>query len=144
MKQISVVARQHADITTEIAQLLGAQGINIETLDMEQVDDTSVVTLTVDRYDAALLALQSAGLQAVSEDALLIRVADEPGTLAKIALRFRDANVHVRSLRILRRRNGRAVVAVSVDRTAKAYELLSDLIITEDRLRERGDEDKGD
>ncbi len=135
MKQIIVIAKECADITTEIAEALGTQGINIESLALETLDETSVVSLSVDQYDEALLVLRDAGFDAVSEDALLIRVPDEPGSLAKVARRFHEANIHVRSLRIIRRRKGRAIVAVSVDRTHKAYELLEDLIISEERLR---------
>ena len=132
MKQITVVDKERSDLTIEIAELLGTHGINIESMALETVDETSVVSLTVDQYDEALLALRDAGLQAVSEDALLIRVPDEPGSLAKVALRFRDEDVHVRSLRIIRRREGKAIVAVSVDRTNKACELLADVLIAEE------------
>ncbi len=135
MKQISVIAKTQEDIIAQVAELMGEQGINIETLDTEMVQGTSVVTLTVDKYDEALSVLQNAGLDAVSEDALLIRVPDEPGTLAKISRRLLDKDIHVRSLRILRRRNGGAIVAVSVDRTEQAYEVLGEFIISEDRLR---------
>lgn len=137
MKQISIVARRNEYITTRIAELLGSRGINIETLDVEAVDDMSVITLTTDKYDEALEALREAGLDAVSEDALLILVPDEPGSLAKIAMRFQNEEIHLRSLRILRRRRNQAIVAVSVDRTRRAMEILSDLIISEERLRNR-------
>ena len=135
MKQISIVSKRNQFITSRIADLLGSRGINIETLDVEAVDDASVVTLTTDNYDEALDALRDAGLEAVTEDAILIRVADEPGGLAKIANRFQSADIHLRSLRILRRWEGHAIVAVSVDRTNRAAELLSDVIISEERLR---------
>lgn len=133
MKQISIVAKRSDYITSRIAGLLGARGINIETLDVEAVDDSSVVTLTTDHYDEALDALREAGLDAVSEDAILIRVPDEPGSLAKVAARFQHDDIHLRSLRMIRRRSGYAIVAVSVDRTNRAIELLSDLIISEER-----------
>ena len=129
MKQISIVAKRNQFITAQITELLAERGINIESIDVEAVDDSSVVTLSTDNYDEALDALREGGLEAVSEDAIVIRVEDEPGSLARIAARFRDADVHLRSLRILRRRKGFALVAVSVDRTNKAMELLRDLTL---------------
>jgi hypothetical protein len=134
MKQISVVSHENQDITASLAEALAGAGINIETLDIEHVDETFVVTLTVDRYDEALQVLQEAGFEAVSEDALLVRLPDEPGGLAKIARRFREADVHVRSLRLVRRGNGHAIVAISVDRTQKACELVRDVLITEEAM----------
>jgi hypothetical protein len=132
MKQISVVSHENQDITAELAEALGGAGINIETLDIEHVDESFIVTLTVDRYDEALNVLQQAGFEAVSEDALLIRLVDEPGGLARISRRFREADIHVRSLRLVRRANGHAIVAVSVDRTQKACELVRDVLITDE------------
>ena len=132
MKQISVVSHENQDITPDLADALGAAGINIETLDIEHVDESFIVTLTVDRYDEALQVLQRTGFDAVSEDALLIRLVDEPGGLARIARRFRDADIHVRSLRLVRRAKGHAIVAVSVDRTQKACELVRDVLITDE------------
>ncbi|NNE93086.1 MAG: hypothetical protein HKN23_15690 [Verrucomicrobiales bacterium] len=129
MKQISVVAKRNQFLTAQITELLAERNINIESFDVEAVDDCSVVTLTTDNYDEALDALREAGLEAVSEDAIVIRVKDEPGSLAKIALRFKDEDIHLRSLRIMRRREGHALVAVSVDRTDRALELLDDLTL---------------
>ena len=62
-----------------------------------------------------------------------------PGSVAEIGKRFRDEDIHLRSLRILRRRNGRAIVAVSVDRTRRAMELLGDVLISEASYRKRSD-----
>jgi hypothetical protein len=131
MKQITVISRRDPDASVKVAEVLGEAGINIETIDVETVDDTHLVVLTVDRYDDALCALQRAGLEALTEDVLLVVVQDRPGSAAEIGKRLRDAGVHLRSLRILRRQNDRAIVAVSVDRTERAMELLRDVLITE-------------
>lgn len=131
MKQITVISRRDPDASIKVAEVLGEAGVNIETIDVETVDETHLVVLTVDRYDDALCALQRAGLEALTEDVLLVVVQDRPGSAAEIGKRLRDAGVHLRSLRILRRQNDRAIVAVSVDRTERAMELLRDVLITE-------------
>ena len=74
------------DWAADIAELLAAADINIETLDAEEVEGADVVTLSVDHYNRALAALRDAGYPAVTEDALLVRVEDEPGALAKVVL----------------------------------------------------------
>ena len=132
MKQINVVARRNEFLTARITEVLAEHEINIESIDVFAVGSNSVVTMTTKHYDEALDALRVAGLEAVSEDALLIRVPDEPGSLAKVAGRFRDGDIHLRSLRNLRRDDGYASVAVSVDRTNRAMEILQDLVITEE------------
>lgn len=139
MKQIAVVAKRNEFLTSRIASILGERSINIDSIDVEAVEDSSVVTLIVSDYDEALDALREAGLEAVSEDAILIRVPDEPGSLARVAARFENEAIHLRSLRLIRRQEADAIVAVSVDRTNRAIELLADLLIREEN---RGDADE--
>jgi hypothetical protein len=87
------------------------------------------VTLTVDRYDEALLALQEAGFQAVSEDALIVRLTDAPGALARVAERFKSDALNIRSLRFLRREGGFALVALVTEDNERARLLVDDLLV---------------
>jgi hypothetical protein len=88
------------------------------------------VIFTVDRYDEALVALRDAGVPAVSEDAIIIRIADEPGALARISRRFHDAEIRLRSVRIIRRDGGHGLVALSTERTERALDLVKDVLIS--------------
>jgi hypothetical protein len=135
MKQLTVMSRREPEASVKVATVLGEAGINIDTIDVETVDETTLVVLTVDRYDDALCALQQAGLEALTEDVLVIVVQDRPGSAAAIGKRLLDAGIHLRSLRILRRENDRAIVGVAVDRTGQAMELLKDVLISEAAYR---------
>ena len=118
MKQITIIAESSAGLLTRVSEILAERGINIETLDAETVEDYGVVILTVDRYDEALAALRDAGVHAVSEDAIIIRITDEPGAVAKIARRFHDAGIPLRSVRIIRRHEGYGLGAAHPERRA--------------------------
>ena len=131
MKQITIVTESRRGLTADIATLLADADINIETLDAEDVDGADVVTLSVDHYNRALAVLRDAGYSAVTEDALLVRLKDEPGALAKVAVKFKEADIAVRSIRIIRRRNGLGIVAISTERTEAAKALVRDSLITE-------------
>ncbi|MCP5120483.1 MAG: ACT domain-containing protein [bacterium] len=128
MKEIVVVTQNRPGLLADLSEALGDRGINIETIDAEEVHDTAVVELTVDRYDEALHTLRDAGFDAVTEDALLIRLPDEPGSLAKVARRFKDASIDMKSVRIIRRQGGEAFVAIATDRTAEARALVKDYL----------------
>ena len=130
MKQITIVAESSAGLLTRVSEILAERGINIETLDAETVEDYGVVILTVDRYDEALAALRDAGVHAVSEDAIIIRITDEPGALARIARRFHDAGIPLRSVRIVRRNAGSGLVALSTERTEQALDLVRDELVS--------------
>ncbi len=130
MKQITIVTESSPGLLARVSEILAARGINIETLDAETVQDHGIVILTVDRYDEALVALRDAGVPAVSEDAIVIRIVDEPGALARISRRFHDAGIRLRSVRIIRRNEGYGLVALSTERTEQALDLVRDVLIS--------------
>ena len=130
MKQITVVAESSPGLLAQVSEILAERGINIETLNAETVQDYGVVIFTVDRYDEALVALRDAGIPAVSEDAIIIRIVDEPGALARISRRFHDAEIRLRSVRIIRRNEGYGLVALSTERTERALELVKDVLVS--------------
>lgn len=131
MKEIVLVTQNRPGLVADISEVLGSRGINIETIDAEEVHDMAVVELTVDRYDEALQRLRDAGFEAVTEDALLVRLRDEPGALAKVSKRFKEANIDLRSVRFIRRKGGYAFVALATDRTEEAKALVREYLVNE-------------
>src|SRR5690606_29470091 len=129
MKQISVVTDNRSGVLAELSRALAVRGVNIESIDGEGARETGVISLTVDRYDEALLALQEAGFQAVSEDALIIRLKDAPGALARVAERFKSENLNIKSLRFLRRDSGYALVTLVTEDNHRARTLVDDLLV---------------
>ena len=131
MKQITIVTKNRDGLAADIAAVLGENDINIESLDAEEVVGMGVVTLTVNHYNRALQALRDAGWQAVTEDAFVIRVKDKPGALARVAKRFKDAGIHVRSIRIIQHEGEWGMVAVSAEPIEEARALVKDKLLIE-------------
>ena len=131
MKQITIVTKNNGGLTADIAAVLGDNNINIESLDAEEVEGMGVVTLTVDHYNRALHALRDSGWHAVTEDAFVMRVKDEPGALARVAKRFKDAGIHVRSIRIIQHEGQWGMVAVSADSVEEARALVKNKLQAE-------------
>lgn len=129
MKQITIVASDRPGLTTALTETLAARGINIETMAAKKIEGSAVFTLTVDRYDEALAALRDASFNAVSEDAFVIRLANRPGALARVARQFTDAGISLRSLRIIRRTEKAGLVSISTDDPGRARELVKDLLV---------------
>jgi hypothetical protein len=130
MKQITIVAKDHPGLMADISETMLKAGVNIESLVAEQVGGAAAIIMTVDRYDAALRALAGIALQAVSEDAILVKLDDRPGGLAAIARRFKDAGINLRSIRTLSRDGGKSIVAISAERSREAMELVKDVLIS--------------
>jgi len=130
MKRITVIVENRPGVVADITAALADRGVNLETIDIEPGHDPGVVNLTVDKYDMALRALADSGFKAVSEDALVIRVKDEPGAIARIAARFKERQLGIRSLHILRRAGDHSLVSLVADDAAAARELVADELVS--------------
>lgn len=129
MKQITIVHPVRDGLVADISGHLGEAQINIESLDAFDVHGWDIVQLTVDHYNDALRVLRDAGYDAVTEDADVLCVKDEPGALAKVTQRLYEAKIHVHSIRILERHEGIAVVALVMDRSAASAHAIRDLVV---------------
>jgi len=128
MKQIHIVSTNRIGLIADLTEALARAEINIDSVDAEQVGDNAVIVLNVDQYGPALLCLREfQGLQIVTEDAILVKLKNQPGALAQIARRFTDAGISVRSVRFIQRDEDFALVAISTDRTEAALALVADV-----------------
>lgn len=131
MKEITIVTSNREGLLAEITEVLDRAKVNIEAIDGSDVGGIARVDMVVSDYDIALEALQAAGMQPVTEDAVVIRLRDEPGALATVARRFADAKINLRSILSLHRSEGWTFVALGVDRTPQVMELIADIVVDE-------------
>ena len=130
MKQLTVLVPNQPGQLAKISEALAACGVNIEDFDVESNGADGLISLTVDKYDAALRALRDAGYQAVTQKTLLIRLDDRPGALAAIAARLRDAGIDLRSMHIVRRKGNVSIASLVADDNQRAAEILKDVVIS--------------
>lgn len=131
MKQLSIITESRLGVVAEISEALAEKNINIENIDAKSFSDNAVILLSVDQYDLALQTLSHFdNFQIITEDAILIRLKNEPGALAKIARRFTDASISLRSIRFIQRGEDYGLVAISTDRTDDALNLVKDVLVS--------------
>lgn len=109
-----------------VTEALAEAGVNIESIDGREAGEFGVITLRTSDDDAALHALLKANVRAITSDAVVFRLSDRPGALASVARRFTDANINVRTIHLMHRQAGNAIVAVTTDDDERARSLLDD------------------
>jgi len=129
MKQIIIVTEDRAGLLADVTELLAKANINIESFDSEKIGETAIINLEVDDHDEALKALAHTEFKAIAQDTILIKLDDKPGELARMAHRFEQAGINLRSARLIRRQKGIGIVAISCRETEKAKELVKDLLL---------------
>ena len=113
MERIVVVARDEVGVLSDITGALARANINLESINTQVNGEHGTIIISTDDTDRALVALADAGYSAVTDDAMLVRLKDEPGALARVAQRFSEAGINIRSVHILDRMDGIATIALS-------------------------------
>ncbi len=128
MHRIVVSVQNEVGVLAELTNLLAKKDINIVSINAEGSDETGVIVITTEDedHDKALWQIADAGFKAISDEALVLRLRDEPGALAKVADRFRHNNVNILSLHIVNRSNGYTTVSISADDLETARSLVAD------------------
>ncbi len=113
MERIVIMARDEVGVLADITTTLAQANINLQSINTQVNGDQGTIIISTDDTDRALVALAGAGYSAVTDDSMLIRLKDEPGALARIAQRFGEAGINIRSVHILDRKDGVATIALS-------------------------------
>ena len=129
VNRIVIMANNEVGVIADITRVLADVGINIETINTETNTDGGAVVLTVDDTGHALSALNRAGYKAVSDDALVLRLRDEPGALAGVADALKRAGVNIQSMHILNRQDGYAMIALTTNDRERALEAIGDTVV---------------
>ena len=122
--RIVVIVPDEPGSLARVTEALLEVGVNIESIDGRLIGELGAITLSTDDDDAALRALLEAGLRAVTSDAIVFQLPDRPGALARVADLFGQHRVNVRTIHIVHRHAGQAIVAVSTDDDDAARSLL--------------------
>jgi hypothetical protein len=113
LKRIVVTVENEIGAVAGITKALAEGGVNLEGISTEASEHKGIVIITVRDDNRPLALLNQAGYKAVSEDAVVIRMADTPGALARVAEELKQADVNIRNLHILNRQDGYATVALT-------------------------------
>ena len=129
MNRIVITVKDEVGVIADISHALAEADINIEGLNTEIAGEKGVVILTTPESDRALRVLKNAGFRAVTDEAMVPRLRDEPGALARVAEKFKRAGVNIRSMHILDHHEGHATVALTADDQARAKTLVENEVI---------------
>ena len=128
--RIVVIANNEVGVIADITAILANAGINLESINTEVSSEQEAVILTTDNSDRALYVLNQAGYKAVGDEVLVLRLRDEPGTLAQVAGNLKQAGVDIQSMHILNRQGGYAMIALTTNDRARTLDAIgSDTIV---------------
>lgn len=95
VRQLSVFIENKSGRVSEVAELLGANDVNIRGFSVSDTADFGILRLVVDRPEEAHAALKAAGFTVKESDVICLRLPDRPGALAEALKIVADAGVNI-------------------------------------------------
>ena len=125
LEEVIVSIEDRPGVLADIGQLLGGEGVNIETFAATIHDDRAVVHLVVDDGEDAGEVLKSNGFKLEGvRSVLAITLDDQPGELGNYCRKLADAGVGISAAYVARRGGGESEVIFAVDEPEVAEKVL--------------------
>lgn len=136
MSQIVVFDSNRSGLVADVTSVLEEADVNIESINAFSLKGYGLIYLEVNNHDKALFSLKESGCSAVTDAVKLLILKDQPGSLAKVSSRFKEANISLDSIRILKRlqESDHVLVGVKFGTGAGSAEHLLDDVLVESRL----------
>ncbi len=116
LEEITVVVDDEPGVLAKIGELLGAAGVNIESLAATTYDGHGVVHVVVDDGDDAGEMLVSNGFKVEgAREVMTATLDDRPGELGRYCRRLSDAGVTISSAYVMKRSGGETEMIFAVD-----------------------------
>lgn len=124
VKQLSVFAENRPGKLASITGKLYENGINIRAFTIAEAGDFGIVRMVVDDTEKAYRVLKDAGFTVSMTDVLAVEVADEPGSLYKIAKALGEGGVNIEYTYAFTSEKHKALIILRVDDIDKAIKIL--------------------
>jgi hypothetical protein len=128
MRELIIVAREEVGLLARISKILGDKSINIDSVSVETVGKDAVIHIVASQEKEAMKLLEDAGYKVSASDVIVLKIEDQPGELAKVALTLAEAGINIRSVLFMRKENNKGLFAVKVTKPEKAVEILKDYL----------------
>lgn len=135
VSQISVFVESRPGHLARVLDLFEDAGANVRGFSASDTGDYGIVRFIVDDTDAALEALEGAGMAAIKSEVLCVRLADTPGEFARVVGSLAKCGLNIRYCYSLIS----TYIAVSVDEIEAAETLLESQpveLVSQDELAE--------
>jgi hypothetical protein len=124
LKQFDVGIQNKPGEIARITEIMAKKAVNIRGIATEMSTERPMVHIITDDDVTAHNALKAAGVEFSEKEIIMLAILDKPGELHKITKKLERGGVNIESLFILGANLPVESIALTVDKTAHAKELL--------------------
>ncbi len=127
MKELTVIARDRIGLLADISEALAEKKVNISSVSVETAARTAIVRVLAENAAHGRKALEDAGFKVADAEAVMLKLPDRPGQLARISRKLADNGVAIENVMLVSRENNETLLAIKTSDYAKAGRLLKNL-----------------
>ncbi|MBE6932399.1 MAG: acetolactate synthase [Ruminococcaceae bacterium] len=125
--QLSIFVENKAGSLVQIADVIGASGVDIRAMSLADTADFGILRLIVDRPEPALEALRENGCIVSVTKVIAVEISDTPGSLSKVLALLAEHEIFIEySYAFISRKKGNAYVIFRLQDNEKAAALLAE------------------
>ena len=124
MKQISISVENRIGALADVAEALGASGVNIKSISAQGTGGEGVIRIITEDERTAVSALEKTGFKVAVGDVMTIKLRHRPGELAKVARKLARAGVNIECIYQLSSDRESAELVLKPDDIASATKAL--------------------
>ena len=128
MKELVIISKDRVGLLADISDALGKAKVNIESVGADVVGLNAVIKIVVSDEKKGKVALELGGFKPVAGDTLVLTLDDRPGELSRVARLLSEDGVNMTNVYMLGKEDGKALVAVKVDKMVKAKKILREYL----------------
>jgi hypothetical protein len=98
--EFTVLLEDHPGTLADLSETLARNAVNIVAMHATSCPGKGIVQFITNNTDATVQALKDAVMEYTTNEVLLVTLADEPGSLARLARALGDAGININSLYI--------------------------------------------
>ena len=129
MKTVTVIEEDRVALLSDISYVLGKSNINIDSLNVEIVGGKAVISLIVRDPKKAKDVLGRNGYNTAELDAIVVKVSNQLGELAKLTDRLSREKVSIENMSVISSSPSEGVFALRVDKPRKAMKVLGNSVL---------------
>ncbi|VVB57695.1 ACT domain protein [uncultured archaeon] len=124
MKQLTVLVDDKVGLLANVSYLLGRSKINIESISVASVAGKAIINISVKDTKRAMDVLEANGYRCLETDNIVVRLANQPGELAKMTRLLADEKINLQQVTALSQDEKTSIYSLRVDKPAKAEKVL--------------------
>ena len=128
MTELQLLTKDEPGVLGRLAEVLGAASININTLSIESRNGEAVIHLVTSNNEQAKQVLASKEYQIIENNALVIRMQDKPGELAKVGKMLGDEQINITDLYLLKKEDAHSYFALTTTDNKKSSQILREFL----------------